>query len=59
METSIVETVLTDGSKVYDVVFVDGSLKASINCPDQLTALDIQSAMEDANGAEIYKHTGP
>jgi len=54
METSIVETELTDQSKVYDVVFVDGSQKAVINCTDFLAAVRLNDLLlEVANGASI------
>ncbi len=41
MQTSIVESVLPDGSKSYAVVFVDGSQKAVITAYDRSAAIQL------------------
>lgn len=46
MKTSIVTSTLTDGSKVYAVVFVDGSLAASMHCNDEKSADLLQTCIE-------------
>jgi hypothetical protein len=44
METEIVENVLSDGSKTYDVVIVEGSSRVVIACTNQEAAEMLQSA---------------
>lgn len=46
METSVVESTLTDGSKVYAVVFVDGAQKAVIECVDENSAYRLQNMFQ-------------
>ena len=47
MDSSIVETKLSDGSAVYAVVFIDGSLKVVIEVIDYMSAEQLQNALAD------------
>ena len=54
MDTSIVINTLSDGSKTYDVVFVDGSQKVIIAAADERGATRIQTALaDDASYAQV------
>ena len=56
METSIVTNTLSDGSKTFDVVFVDGSHKVLIMAMDEAAAFRIEAALKDnAVGAYVDK----
>lgn len=44
METSIIERKLTDGSKTYAVVFVEGSARVDIECEDRRHASQLAEA---------------
>ncbi len=57
METSVVETKLSDGSSVFAVVFVDGAEKAVINAADENSAYRLQTAFAlNALDAVIEPH---
>ncbi len=57
METSIVESKLTDGSTVYDVVFVDGAQKVVIAADSAAGACRLRDAFtEHAMHATIEVH---
>lgn len=43
METTLREKTLTDGSKVFSVVFVDGSNIAELHCIDYIGAIQLQN----------------
>lgn len=45
METSIVENTLTDGSKTYDVVAIDGSQRIVINATSEHGAQEIMDVL--------------
>jgi hypothetical protein len=45
METTIVENTLTDGSKTYDVVFLDGSNRVVISCYTKRGAERIEAVL--------------
>lgn len=46
METSVIDNELTDGSTVFDLVFVDGSARATIHCISESDAYALQSALK-------------
>lgn len=57
METSVVESKLSDGSSVFAVVFVDGSEKAVIGALDENSAYRLQTAFKlNAAFATIETH---
>lgn len=45
METSVIRTVLSDGSDVFDVVFVDGSSVVKIAADSEAAAYELQEAI--------------
>jgi hypothetical protein len=54
MEYSIMSRKLTDGSKFFSVVFVDGEMRARIECIDELSAIALRDALSDYSSyAEI------
>jgi hypothetical protein len=55
MESSIVETELTDGSMTYSVQFIDGSARVVIECVDAAAAYLLQIALSThALDASVY-----
>jgi hypothetical protein len=57
MNVSVTTRTLTDGSRVWAVVFVDGSTKAVINCENRRAALSLQLALHaHALDASIEAH---
>jgi len=47
METTIQSRLLSDGSEVFNIVFVDGSDKVIISCTGEKPALQLQKAFKE------------
>ena len=45
MKSSIVVNTLTDGSKTFDVVFVEGAAKVVIFCANETSAQQVQECL--------------
>lgn len=45
VETTLTEEILTDGSIVYSIQFVEGSQTVQIDCVDKLSAVCLQDAL--------------
>jgi hypothetical protein len=57
METSVVSSKSSDGSKDWAVLFIDGSTAVRIECPSESSAYSVQRTLElEANYVVIDPH---